>query len=347
MSGSPSQPIVIDGVTTSLPFTENAIKMMKSRYLVHNEETGHIEFPEDMFRRVATHLASVESDQKYWASRFLDVMLAWEFVPAGRTLANAGPPTTLVSHCVVLHMEDSLDSIFETLKEVALLQQAGSGIGFPFHLLRPTGVRCKRTLGQSSGQLSFLRIYSEAFRIIQQYTRHGANMALMRVDHPDILAFIEAKAKESTFENFNFSISFTDEFMERVVANDPSPWLCQWKGAKMPPRRITRDAGGRVTSISDVVISAPELMSEVVNYAWKNGEPGCVFIDTVNASNPLPGLGPIECCNCAGSSSCTRATRATSARSTSRSWCTAASSTARTSRTSRALPFACSTTSST
>jgi ribonucleoside-diphosphate reductase alpha chain len=227
-------------------------------------------------------------------------MLSFEFIPAGRTLANAGAMTKLVSNCVVLHMEDSLDSIFETLKEAALLQQAGSGVGFPFHCLRPAGFICKRTLGQASGPLSFLRIYSEAFRIIQQHGRHGANMALMRIDHPDILEFISAKSRESTFENFNFSIALTDEFMTRVIAEDPSPWQCEWEGVKMAPRCITRDESGRILDISEVTISAPELMEEIINYAWNNGEPGCVFIDTVNTTNPLPGLGRIECCNPCG-----------------------------------------------
>jgi ribonucleoside-diphosphate reductase alpha chain len=125
-------------------------------------------------------------------------------------------------------------------------------------------------------------------------------MAIMRIDHPDILEFIEAKSKERTFENFNFSIGITDEFMERVVSEDTEPWLCQWEGVKMLPRRVKRDDVGRVSSISEVTMSAPELMSEILKFAWGNGEPGCVFLDTVNASNVLPGLGPIECSNPCG-----------------------------------------------
>jgi len=227
-------------------------------------------------------------------------MLNFEFIPAGRTLANAGAATALISNCVVLHMDDSLDSIFTTLKEAALLQQAGSGIGFPFHLLRPAGFKCKRTLGSSSGPMSFLKIFSEAFRIIQQHGRNGANMAMMRVDHPDILEFIEAKGQDGTYENFNFSVGLTDEFMKRVLENDPSPWMCEWNGQKMKPRFITRDAGGRILDISEATISAPEIMDEIISFAWKNGEPGCIFIDTVNKVNPLPGLGRIECCNPCG-----------------------------------------------
>lgn len=295
-----SSPQTIDGITTSLPFTTNALKVMKARYLIHDDDGNVSETPEQMFHRVAAHLASIEQDKERWTNEFEKVMLNFEFVPGGRTLANAGADTVLVSNCVVLHMEDSLDSIFQTLKEAALLQQAGSGVGFPFHMLRPAGFKCKRTLGSSSGPLSFLRIYSEAFRIIQQHGRHGANMAMMRVDHPDIIEFMEAKSKDGTYENFNFSIGLTDDFMQRVIDNDPSPWLCEWNGEKMKPRYISRDAAGRITDISEATLSAPELMDEIIHCAWRNGEPGCIFIDTVNKANPLPGLGRIECCNPCG-----------------------------------------------
>jgi ribonucleoside-diphosphate reductase alpha chain len=295
-----SEPIEYDGIKTRLPFTSNALRVLKARYLMHGADGEITETPEQMFHRVATHLASVEKDKEYWAKAFEKVMNNFEFIPAGRTLANAGAETKLVSNCVVLHMEDSLDSIFETLKDAALLQQAGSGVGFPFHLLRPAGYKCKRTLGSSSGPISFLRIYAEAFRIIQQHGRHGANMAMMKVDHPDILEFIEAKQKNGEYENFNFSVGLTDEFMEKVISNDPSPWMCQWKGEKIAPRYITRDASGRIEDITPVTISAPELMDEIINCAWNNGEPGCIFIDTVNKQNPLPGLGPIQCCNPCG-----------------------------------------------
>lgn len=290
----------VEGITTSLPFDTNAMRVLKARYLMQDEATGEYETPEHLFHRVATHIASVEKDSEFWADKFESMMKSFEFVPGGRTLANAGAKTVLVSNCVVLHMEDSLDSIFETLKEAALLQQAGSGVGFPFHKLRPAGMPCRRTLGRSSGPLSFLRIYSAAFSIIQQHGRHGANMAMMRVDHPDILEFLEAKQKENVFKNFNFSVGITDEFMERVIAGDKSPWMCEWNGEKMKPRYITRDEAGCVTDISEADISAPELMELLIEHAWSNGEPGCIFIDTVNRANPLPGLGRIECCNPCG-----------------------------------------------
>ena len=125
-------------------------------------------------------------------------------------------------------------------------------------------------------------------------------MAMMRVDHPDILEFIEVKKVNGTFENFNFSVGLTDEFMKRVLANDPSPWMCKWNGEEMSPRYITRDNAGRILDITPVTMSAPEIMDMIIENAWNNGEPGCIFIDTVNKVNPLPGLGPIECCNPCG-----------------------------------------------
>ena len=125
-------------------------------------------------------------------------------------------------------------------------------------------------------------------------------MAVMRVDHPDILEFIDAKAECGKFENFNFSVGITDEFMERVMNKDPRPWMCEWKGEKMKPRMITRDSAGRIADISEVTLTASELMDQIIFSAWRNGEPGCIFIDTVNRTNPLPGLGRIECCNPCG-----------------------------------------------
>lgn len=287
-------------MTNNSRFCTNAMRVLETRYLLQDDEGNIIENPEEMFVRVANSLASVEKDQEKWRQEFYKIMHNFEFLPGGRTLANAGSDTKLVANCVVLHMEDSLDSIFETLKEASLLQQMGSGIGFPFHVLRPAGSKCKRTLGISSGPISFLRIYSQAFKIIQQHGRHGANMAVMRIDHPDILEFIEAKSQNNVFENFNFSVALTDDFMKKVEQNDPNPWMCQWNGKLMKPRCITRDQGGIVEDISEVDITPKDLFNEIVNHAWRNGEPGCIFIDTVNESNPLPGLGNIECCNPCG-----------------------------------------------
>jgi len=242
---------ILNGRTTKLPFSMNALQVIAKRYVVHDREGNVIESPDEMFFRVASALASVETT--YNKSReeidrirdeFLDVLRNFEFTPAGRTLSNAGAPTPIVPNCVVLHMEDSMDGIFETLKEAAMLQQAGCGLGFPFHLLRPAGTVAKRSRGVASGPVSFLHVYNDAFGVIKQQNRHGANMAVMRVDHPDILEFIHCKDVEGEIKNFNVSVGLTNDFMEKVRSNDPSPWMCEYKGEKMKPRRIYRD--GRI-----------------------------------------------------------------------------------------------------
>ena len=299
---------IMNGFTTSLPFTENALKVLAGRYLNRDAKTGAIiESPEGMFERVSKALANVE--QKYGKSKediskiqkeFFDVMTNFEFIPAGRTLTNAGAETALVANCIVLHPQDSMDSIFETLKEAALLQQSGSGLGFPFHLLRPTGTRTIRSKGVASGPVSFLRVYDSAFGVIKQQGRHGANMAVMSVEHPDILDFITCKRVEGDIKNFNISVGITDKFMKEVQSNSNTPWQCTFNGKKMPPRIITKDQYGNVVEVKDSIMSAKEIFREIVTAAWNNGEPGIVFLDTVNKTNPIPKLGRIEACNPCG-----------------------------------------------
>src|SRR3989338_5292143 len=189
-------------------------------------------------------------------------MTSFEFTPAGGTLTNAGAPTPLVSNCIVLHIDDSMAGIFETLKDASLLQQAGSGLGFPFHLLRPAGTIAKSSRGVASGPVSFLKVYNKAFGVIKQQNRHGANMGILRVDHPDILEFVHCKDKEGEIRNFNISVGLTNEFMEKVASNDQSPWHCTWKGKKMKPHRVTRDEHDVVTGIKEETMTARELFQE-------------------------------------------------------------------------------------
>jgi ribonucleoside-diphosphate reductase alpha chain len=287
---------------SKLAFTPNAMMLLNSRYLRQDDDGNVIETPEECFRRISTAIAASEpeSARAHWSAAFYEILSNFEFLPAGRTISIAGTGAPLVSNCVVLHVDDSLDAIFQTMEDAALLHQAGSGVGFPMHLLRPAGSVCKRTLGRSSGPVSFLSIYSEAFRPLITHGRESANMALMRIDHPDILEFMTAKMVEGRFANFNFSIALTDEFMEAAVCRPDEAWLCQWEGVRMKPRTIKRDAAGRLLEIAEVDITAGELFDRIVRCAWKNGEPGCVFIDTVNRTNPLPGLGRLECCNPCG-----------------------------------------------
>ncbi len=285
----------------------NALKVIAARYVVRDEQGSIVETPNEMFGRVARALAEVEKDYGIGedsvaalSEKFKTIMMNAEFIPAGRTLANAGGPTPLVSNCIVLHMDDSMDGIFSTLREAALLQQAGSGLGFPFHLLRPAGTMTVKSRGVASGPVSFLDVYNQAFGVIKQQGRHGANMAIMRVDHPDILDFIHCKAVEGEIRNFNISIALTDKFMAAIDSASDEPWVCSFNGKNYLPRRITRDKWNSITTVKEERMTARDIMNELVTAAWNNGEPGVVFIDSVNRTNPLPGCGRIEACNPCG-----------------------------------------------
>ncbi len=298
---------ILNGHATKLPFSVNALKVLAGRYLQRDEEGKVTESPEDMFKRVGKALANVEKNYgktdteiDALSEKFAETLNNFEFIPAGRTLANAGGKTKLVSNCIVIHFEDSMDGIFKTLHEAALLQQAGSGLGFPWHLLRPAGTRTNRTQGMASGPVSFLKAYNEAFGVIKQQGRHGANMGVMRIDHPDILEFIEAKWEENSLVNFNISVSLTDEFLQQVKENSKEPWICTWKDKKMKPRRIIRNNRGAFIEAVDENITASELMDKIINAAWRNGEPGVLFPDTANRTNPIPKLGRLEATNPCG-----------------------------------------------
>jgi len=338
---------VLGGLYTDLPFTINALKVVVRRYLARDETGKVTETPEEMFFRVACALAAVEYDygaddatvEKHTRD-FFGVMARFQFTPAGRTLTNAGTNMKVVANCVVLHIEDDMHSIFQTLHDAAMLQKAGCGIGFPLHLMRPAGARTVTSQSESSGPISFLYVYNAAFGVIKQQNRHGANMAVMSVEHPDILEFIQCKWVEGAIKNFNISVGITDRFMRQATSDDPSvynaPWKCTFNGVEYDPREIKRDANYMVTSITPTPMSARELFLRIVDCAWRNGEPGVVFLDTANAVNPVPGLGRLETTNpcgmcldeCSmscgadpllrvqGSSSCTTATCATWAAST-------------------------------
>ena len=290
-----------------LGFADNAIRVMEKRYLIRNEEGQLIETPKTMFRRVARALAEVErrygandAQVKDWEEKFYTVLSHFEFTPAGRTVTNAGAPTRVIASCIVLHFKDSMDGIFSRLRDASLLQQAGSGLGFAWHLLRPAGTVTVASRGMASGPVSFLHAYNTAFGVIKQQGRHGANMGVMRVDHPDILEFIDCKRKEGEIVNFNISVGMTDAFMNAVKANTKEPWLCEWKGTKMKPRLIKRNSRGAYVSHEDVTMTARELMDRIVESAWTNGEPGVLFPDTANRTNPLPHLGRLEATNPCG-----------------------------------------------
>ena len=287
-------------------FSENALKMMQKRYLVIDDE-GNQETPADMFERVANSLAHVERSygkdeeaEEQVAKDFFAIMASKEYTPAGRTLTNAGGETPLIANCIVLRIEDSMESIFQTLKEAALLQQAGCGLGFDLSEMRPANSPTKKSRGRASGPVTFLKVYDTAFGTIKQQGRHGANMAMIRVDHPDVLDFIECKTVEGEIRNFNISITVTDEFMRQLVENPNAQWYCQFNGKKMKPHKVFRHPNGTVYDAVEADMTVKELFDLLVEHAWLNGEPGIAFIDTINRTNPLPGLGPIAASNPCG-----------------------------------------------
>lgn len=287
-------------------FSENAVKMMKKRYLAE-KDGGTQETPADMFLRVANDLAQQEKkyqkDEKFTdkvAKDFLSIMATKEYTPAGRTLTNAGSETPLIANCIVLPIHDSMESIFQTLKDAALLQQAGSGLGFDLSEMRPADFPTKKSRGRASGPVSFLKVYDAAFGTIKQQGRHGANMAMMRVDHPDVLDFISCKSQEGEIRNFNISVTVTDEFMEQLQKNPDKQWHCTFEGKKVKPHKVFRHPNGSVFKAEETDITAKEVFDILVEHAWLNGEPGIAFIDTINRTNPLPDMGAIQASNPCG-----------------------------------------------
>jgi ribonucleoside-diphosphate reductase alpha chain len=267
----------------------NARKILEARYLKKDKQGNVVETPGEMFRRVAHHVAAAEKVYD-WSTRpaeceerFFEIMASLEFLPNSPTLMNAGRELGQLSACFVLPIEDSLESIFETLKETAIIHQSGGGTGFSFSRLRPKNDIVATTSGVASGPVSFMKIFNTATDIIKQGgTRRGANMGVLRVDHPDIREFIEVKGDPGELQSFNLSVGITDDFMKAVKKNDHMDLI--------NPR--TRMAAGRV--------SAREIFDLIAQCAWESGEPGLLFLDRIGRNNPTPGLGVIESTNPCG-----------------------------------------------
>lgn len=270
-----------------MKLTDNALTVLNARYLLKDESGGVTETPDGMITRVAASIASAETlyggDPVQWEEKFHELMSALKFLPNSPTLMNAGKDTGQLAACFVLPVEDSMQGIFDTLKNAALILQSGGGTGFSFSRLRPRTDVVRSTGGIASGPVSFMKIYNTATDVIKQGgARRGANMGILRVDHPDILEFIRVKRNERELTNFNISVSATDAFME-AVKKDAGYDLINPRSAAVVGK-----------------LSARVVFDELVVSAWETGDPGLVFIDAINRFNPTPNLGGMESTNPCG-----------------------------------------------
>jgi ribonucleoside-diphosphate reductase alpha chain len=275
---------------TPLPLlSENALTILRRRYLAKSPTGTILETPSQLLWRIASDIARAErlypvrTRLPHAAQRFYEVMARLEFLPNSPTLMNAGRPLQQLSACFVLPVGDSLESIFEAVKSQALIHQSGGGTGFSFSHLRPKDDRVASTSGVASGPVSFMRIFNMATDVIKQGgTRRGANMGVLRIDHPDILEFIAVKKNPEEMTNFNLSVGVTDEFMEAVEEDRTYALI------NPHDRSVVRSVPARV------------VFDRLVEAAWTNGEPGMLFLDTINRANPTPQLGVIESTNPCG-----------------------------------------------
>ena len=264
---------------------KNGYLILEKRYLTKDKDGRVIETPEGMFERVASHIAKAEreygkKDINYIQEQFFSIMNNLEFLPNSPCLMNAGKELGQLAACFVLPVEDSLDSIFEAVKLTAKIHQSGGGTGFSFSRLRPKGDIVASTMGVASGPISFMKVFNMTTEVIKQGgTRRGANMGVLRIDHPDIEEFVTVKRDPNELTNFNLSVAITDDFMESYFKDG--------EFELMNPRnkKTVRK------------VKAKTLMALIAESAYINGEPGCLYIDTINRENPLPHLGEIEATN--------------------------------------------------
>jgi ribonucleoside-diphosphate reductase alpha chain len=302
--------------------SENALTVLQSRYLIKDHQGKCIETPAQLFSRVALLVAEAEAkygaspdEVKQWHKTYYDLMASLKFLPNSPALMNAGRQGML-SACFVLPIEDSIEGIFETIKQTALIQKAGGGTGFSLDKLRPTGDLVASSGGTTSGPISFWRVFSETTDAIQQGAfRRGANMGMMSIGHPDILKFLHAKQNLKAFTNFNISVKITDDLMRTLATSGKSPHIVENPRTQqryLLPRRIDI-AGCTINDLHKLTGKPPrpagrtgqfytvsDIWKVIVKCAHKTGEPGVAFIDRINRDNPTPSLGRIEATNPCG-----------------------------------------------
>ncbi|NUQ39098.1 MAG: adenosylcobalamin-dependent ribonucleoside-diphosphate reductase, partial [Caldilineales bacterium] len=286
---SPTHPAYVQDAAIDL--SPNSQEVLRRRYLRKGLDGKPVETPAQMFYRVATHLGAVEpsfgGDAAMASKRFYDLLTSLRFFPNSPTFTGAGTPLGQLAACFVLPIEDDMgkhpDGIFQTMRNAALIQQTGGGNGFSFSRLRPRGDKVLTSAGIATGPVGFLEAYDKAFGVIAQGgTRRGANMAVLRVDHPDVEEFVTCKAEEGRIANFNISVGITDAFMQAAMAGEAFDLINPRDGA------VWR------------AIDARELFDKIATYAHRNGEPGMLFVDAANRANPVPHLYELEATNPCG-----------------------------------------------
>ena len=322
--------------------SENALTVLQSRYLIKDHEGKCIETPAQLFSRVASLVADAEArygadggEIKVWHRKFYDFMAQLVFLPNSPALMNANRPNGMLSACFVLPIEDSIEAIFETIKQTALIQKAGGGTGFSLDRLRPTGDRVASSGGTTSGPISFWRVFSETTDAIQQGAfRRGANMGMMSVEHPDILKFLHAKQNLKAFTNFNISVKITDDWIRQVFKSGRALHIVKNPRTqqryllpkqidiesytiddlhKLTGKRLIAEDAEKIIKIKKISAGSAssavkpgqfytigDIWKLIVRCAHKTGEPGVVFIDRINRDNPTPSLGRIEATNPCG-----------------------------------------------